>query len=166
VLRGQEQRQPSEGTVGDAVAAATTALAGYLQRQFVDAGTRFGPEGLTALIGEEAAERVGEDQRRALGELALEVQGTNAEPVVAQAVVLTDGDELLSVTMIYELDVEVTLADGSTERLRQRGQLLFPAQEGEAWQAEMLEMDLEAALGAPEGTADEGTEEPAEETDA
>lgn len=148
VLRGKPQRTPSEGTVDAAVAAATAALERYLTAQFIDPDTRFGSEGLTALVGEEAADALDGEARRGLGELDLSAHRTDAEPVVAQAVVLTDGDDLLLVTLVFDAVVTITDAEGATERLRQEGRLLFPAQEGEAWQAEMLELTIEAPEGA------------------
>jgi hypothetical protein len=143
VLRGEEQRQPSEGTIEDAVATATAALERFLQTQLVDPATRFGGDGIAALLGADVAEGLDAEQRRALGEVDLDVRRVDLEPVATRAIVLTDGDELLSVTLVYEADGILHLADGGEAAIEQRGELLFPAPQDGDWRAEMLEMTLD-----------------------
>lgn len=145
VLRGQDQREPADGVVEDAVEQARAAVERYLTTQFVEPGTRYGDAGHTALLVEGAADDLDEEERRGLGELDLAVTASPVGPFDAQAVVLTDGDDLLSVTMVY--DVSFTLDDGTGEegQLRQHGHLLFPADQpdAESWRAELLELTLE-----------------------
>lgn len=143
VLRGEDQREPSPGVVDGAVAQAAEALERYLNTQFVDPGTRFRSEGLEALLEEAVAADLSPEQRQGLGELDLDVDLEPAGPVDARAVVLTDGDELLSVTLVYDASFE--RRDGGGGAVRQQGQLLFAAaQEGSAWRAHMADVTVEA----------------------
>ncbi len=142
VLKGEPQREPSAGVVDGAVGKATAALEAYLNAQFIDPDTRFSSDGLSVLLEESVVEGLSPEQRQGLGELDVEMDLEPAGPVATQAVVLTDGDELLSVTLAF--DAPFTRRDGDGGTVRQSGQLLFNAtQEGEPWRASMADLTVE-----------------------
>ncbi|HWB71286.1 MAG TPA: hypothetical protein VG452_03645 [Egibacteraceae bacterium] len=125
-----------------ATEASRAALEGYLNAQFVTADTRFSAAPVDGLLGPRAAALLDDTARRGLGVVDLPVLGGVTRHAIAHAVVLVEGPAAYAVTLSYEAVLEVTLGDGGSGPVVQRGSMTF-VPIGGGYRAEAVDVTLE-----------------------
>lgn len=141
-LRGEPVRSGDDAAMAEAIEGARAALERYLNAQLIEPGTRFGPEPVDELLAPAAAAALTDEQRPALGQLDLEAARTSGGPTSAEALILSDGADVLGVALHFTSTVSVELPDGTPGTLTQGGHLWFRQIEGE-WRAEVVDIALD-----------------------
>lgn len=147
-----DPREPDQARGGQAVEDAVDVLAAYLDAQFVDQGTRFSEAALAGFLTSEAEALLEPGALRGLGVWDLDVGHTETgDAAVDKALVVMDGDRPLTVTLSYAASLRVTLADGTSSPVTQRGQAAMLPTEG-GWRAHAVDVRI-AAPDLPEEEA-------------
>ncbi len=147
-LKAGERRQPDETALNGAADGARAALERYLNAQFVIPESRFGDLAIAALLTPEAAGSATVEQLAALGQIPLRTERSTVLPVSAQALVMIDGAEVISVALRYDASVEVRLDDGAEHVLNQRGEMIM-VPHADGWRASAVDVHLDAPEVSP-----------------
>ena len=140
-LRGGQARPFEAPAVLAAAEGVRVALERYLNAQFVNPRTRFGPEPVEALVAGGPAAALPADQRRALGVLDVDVDNVRARPVAADVLVLVDGSDVLTAAASYTAEVTIEGPSGRN-LLTQEATLVF-ASTPDGWRAEAVDVSLQ-----------------------
>jgi|GEM_PF-4524532 len=108
-----------------AVQQAAAILELYLDRAFLDPGTRFTAAPANDLLTLSALSRLTPEAKTGLGAIDLDVTSSRAGPASANARVAILGETVLYVTLDYQAQVSVFLTDGRGGMVQQRGSLVF-----------------------------------------
>ena len=131
-----------------AVRRATATLERYLKGAFLDPGTRFTARPADDLLTLGALSRLTPAAKAGLAALDLDVTSSRAGPASAHARVAILGATVLHVTLDYQAQLSVMLADGRSGPVTQRGTLVFvstPAGSRADFAEVMLQLPWEAS---------------------
>ncbi len=139
-LRGGTARPFESQAVLEAAEGVRAAVERYLNAQFVNPSTRFGPAPAEALVAGGPAAALSAEERAALGVLDLEVDNVRAQPVAARVLVLVDGADVLTAAATYTARIAVDTPDGR-DLLTQTATLVFSHTE-DGWRADAVDAEL------------------------
>lgn len=156
-LLGGETARVDRAAATAAVEDSLTVLQEYLNAMFIEEDTRLSPEPLDDLLSDVAARAMVQADEQSLGAVGLEVERSEGEPVEATATVVGDGDDIDIVLLDYDLVVNIELADGSSEELRQHAEMGF-VRNGSQWRVHAVDATLDVPDVVDETKADESSQ--------
>lgn len=121
----RESLPTDERVAADAVEIARTAFEDYLNAQFVDPDTRFGPEPIDALLAPAARASATEADRAALGQIDADVARVVTGRAEVDPMVTMHGDSPRNVTLRVAANLALVDGDGGETPLELRGQMIF-----------------------------------------
>lgn len=136
-----------EEVAAQAAEIARAAFESFLNAQFVDPATRFGPEPIDALLTPAARAALTDEDRTALGQLGDEVARVVPGAAEVNPLVTMHGERPRSIALAVAANMTAVAADGAESPLRLRGQLLFvPTEDG--WLVHAAQVTLAGEEGA------------------
>ncbi len=137
-----EPRGVDETAAEQAAQDATAVLEAFLNAQYTDPATWFSEAPLAALLTDGAQQALGDEERRGLGVLDLDVQRVEPGPASVDPMVTMHGSTPRHVTLTFHAALVGVLTSGAEIAITQAGHAVF-VPDGHGWRAQAVDVTLE-----------------------